>query len=92
MVGGGESVVSLADFGQPARGHIYLICSHSSLLHRVFFCNRNKVTIKQAYVTVQKVMGRANGRLGKLLSGSLEDLRLRAFFVCRHRSRSWPGV
>jgi hypothetical protein len=80
VVGGGESVVSWADFGRPARSHIYIICSHSSLLRRIFFCNRNQVTVKQAYVTGQKVMGRANRRLGKLLSGSPEDLRFRAFF------------
>ena len=57
-----------------------LICTHSSLLRRIFFCNRNQVTVEQAYVTGQKVMGRASRRLGELLSGSPEDLRFRAFF------------
>ena len=48
VVGGGESVVSWADFGRPARGHIYIICSHSSLLRRIFFYNQNQVTVEQA--------------------------------------------
>ena len=55
-------------------------CSHSFLLRRIFFCNRNQVTVEEAYVTGQKVMGRASRKLGKLLSGSPEDLRFRAFF------------
>lgn len=38
------------------------------------------VTVANAYATGQKVMGRANLRLGKLLPGSPEDLRFRAFF------------
>ena len=47
----------------------------------MFFRTRNQaVTVEEAYVAGQKVMGRANRRLGKLLSGSPEDLRFRAFF------------
>ena len=47
----------------------------------MFFRTRNQaVTVEKAYVAGQKVMGRANRRLGKLLSGSPEDLRFRAFF------------
>ena len=38
------------------------------------------MTINDAYAHGQKVMGWANRRLGKLLSGSPEDLRFRAFF------------
>ncbi len=44
------------------------------------FCNRKQVTVDNAYVHGQKVMGRANQRLRKLLVGSPEDLRFRAFF------------
>ncbi len=46
----------------------------------MFFCNRKQVTVNNAYVHGQKVIGRANQRLGKLLVGSPEDLRFRAFF------------
>jgi hypothetical protein len=46
----------------------------------MFFCTRNQVPVEEAYIAGQKVMGRANRRLGKLLSGSPEDLRFRAFF------------
>jgi hypothetical protein len=38
------------------------------------------VTVNNAYVHGQKVMGWANQRLGKLLMGSPKDLRFRAFF------------
>ena len=55
-----------------------IICSLSSLLCCMFFCTRNQVTVEEAYVAGQKVMGRANRR--KLLSSSPEDLRFRAFF------------
>jgi hypothetical protein len=65
---------------QKMRPYFDIICSHSSLLCCMFFCNRNQVTVEEAYVAGQKVMGRANRRLGKLLSGSPEDLRFRAFF------------
>jgi len=41
----------------------------------MFFCTQNQVTVEEAYVAGQKVMGWANRRLGKLLSGSPEDLR-----------------
>jgi hypothetical protein len=44
------------------------------------FCTRKQVTINDAYVYGQEVMGRANRRLGTLLVGSPEDLRFRAFF------------
>ena len=45
----------------------------------MFFRTRNQaVTVEEAYVAGQKVMGRANRR--KLLSSSPEDLRFRAFF------------
>jgi hypothetical protein len=46
----------------------------------MLFCNRKQVTINNAYVHRQKVMGQANQRLGKLLVGLPEDLRFRAFF------------
>ena len=47
----------------------------------MFFCTRNQaVTVEEAYVAGQKVMGRANRRLGKLLSGSPKDRRFRAIF------------
>jgi hypothetical protein len=46
----------------------------------VLFCTRKQVTVANAYATGQKVMGRANLRLGKLLPGSPEDLRFHAFF------------
>jgi hypothetical protein len=60
------------------RPYFDIICSHSSLLCCMFFCTRNQVTVEEAYVAGQKVMGRANRR--KLLSSSPEDLRFRAFF------------
>ncbi len=44
------------------------------------FCTPNQVTVEEACVTGQKVMGRANRRLGTLCLGSPEDLRFRAFF------------
>ena len=62
------------------RSYYSLICSHSFFLHRIFFFNRNQVTVEEAFVTGQQVMGRASRKLGKLLSGSPEDLRFRAFF------------
>jgi hypothetical protein len=47
----------------------------------MFFCTQNQaVTVEEAYVAGQKVMGRANRRLGKLLPGSPEDLLFRGFF------------
>ncbi len=46
----------------------------------MFFCNRKQVTVNDAYLHRQKVMGRANPRLGKLLVGSPEDLHFCAFF------------
>ena len=57
-----------------------LICSHSSLLRYIIFCNQNRVTIEEAFVTGQKVMGQASRKLGQLLSGSPEDLCFLAFF------------
>ena len=56
------------------------LCLSHCLFCRMFFCTHNQVTVEEAYVTGQRVMGRANKRLGKLLSGSPEDLRFRAFF------------
>ncbi len=44
------------------------------------FCNRKQVTINNAHVHGQKVIGRANQRLGKLLVGLPEDLCFHAFF------------
>ena len=44
------------------------------------FCPRKQVTVADAYTTGQKVMGRANLRLGKLLPGLPEDLHFLAFF------------
>jgi hypothetical protein len=38
------------------------------------------VTVDEAYVYGQQVMGRADRRLGKLIVGSPEDRRFRAFF------------
>ena len=58
-------------------GHLIL---SQFLLCPVLFCTRKQVTVANAYATGQKVMGRANLRLGKLLPGSPEDLRFRAFF------------
>ena len=55
--------------------HICRILSYSSLLFHMFLYTQNQATVDEAYVTGQKVMGRANQRLGKLLSGSPEDLR-----------------
>jgi hypothetical protein len=46
----------------------------------MFFCNRKQVTVNDAYVHGQKVMGWANRRLGKLLMCLPEDLRFCAFF------------
>ena len=46
----------------------------------MFFCTPNQVTVEEAYVTGQKVMGWANRRLGTLCLGSPEDLRFQAFF------------
>ena len=47
----------------------------------MFFRTQNQaVTVEKAYVAGQKVMGRANRRLGKLLPGSPEDLRFCGFF------------
>jgi hypothetical protein len=46
----------------------------------MFFYTPKQVTVDNAYVTRQKVMGQENQRLGKLLPGSPEDLRFRAFF------------
>jgi hypothetical protein len=46
-----------------------------------FLCNpKPQVTINDAYVHGQKVMGRANQRLGKLLVGSPKDLRFCSSF------------
>jgi hypothetical protein len=58
---------------------IFFCCSHI-FVTSYFFCKRNQVTIQEAYVTGQKVMGRSGRKLGELLSGSPEDLRFRAFF------------
>jgi hypothetical protein len=52
----------------------------SQVLCRLFFCNRKQVTVDEAYVYGQQVMGRADRRLGKLIVGSPEDRRFRAFF------------
>ncbi len=46
----------------------------------MFFCNHKQVTVNNAYVHGQKVMDRANRRLGKLLVGLPEDPRFCAFF------------
>ena len=62
------------------RPYFYLICSHSSCYVLCFACTRKQVTVQEAYVAGQKVMGRASRKLGKLLPGSPEDLRFRAFF------------
>ena len=45
----------------------------------MLFCTRKQVAVADAYTTRQKVMGRANQRLGKLLVGSPKDLRFHAF-------------
>jgi hypothetical protein len=44
------------------------------------FLYKRKQTIETAYANGQAVMGRANHKLGKLLPGSPEDRRFRAFF------------
>jgi hypothetical protein len=54
--------------------------SHFFACRMIFICNRKQVTINNAYVHGQKVIGRANQRLGKLLVGSPEDLRFRSSF------------
>ena len=46
----------------------------------LLFCNRKQVTINVAYVQGQKVMGRVNQRLVKLLMGLPGDLRFRVSF------------
>jgi hypothetical protein len=46
----------------------------------MYFCKCKQVTVKDTYTTGQKVMGRANQRLGNLLPGSPEDLRFCGFF------------
>ena len=78
---GWGSVVSWLGLVDP-HAAIFLsnLLSQCSLLRRIFFCNRNQVTVEDAYVSGQKVMGRASRKLGQLLSGSPEDLRFRAFF------------
>jgi hypothetical protein len=50
------------------------------LLRCMFFCNRKQVTLDDAYIHRQKVMGQANQRLGKLLLDLPGDLRFCAFF------------
>ncbi len=46
----------------------------------MLFCTRKQVAVADTYTTGQKVMGRANRRLGKLLPGYPEDLRFCGFF------------
>ncbi len=46
----------------------------------MFFCDRKPVTVNNPYVHGQKVIGRVNQRLGKLLVGLPEDLRFCVFF------------
>jgi hypothetical protein len=50
------------------------------LISPMLFCTRKQVAVADAYTTRQKVMGRANQRLGKLLPGLPEDLRFCGFF------------
>jgi len=50
------------------------------LLCPILFCTQKQVAVANAYATGQKVMGRANLWLGKLLPGSPEDLCFCAFF------------
>jgi hypothetical protein len=61
------------------------------LLCRMFFCNHKQVTVNNAYVHGQKVMGRANQRLGKLLVGSPKDLRFVGSLVYLQRSQRRLG-
>jgi hypothetical protein len=44
------------------------------------FAFATKIQVKDAYCFGQIVMGRADRQLGKLVTGSLEDLRFRGFF------------
>ncbi len=46
------------------------------------------LSVEDAYVIGQRVMGRAARRLGKLLVGSPEDLCFRGFCVCVSGGRS----
>ena len=46
----------------------------------MFFYTLKQVTVDDAYITRQKVMGQENQRLGKLPPGSPKDLRFCAFF------------
>ena len=50
------------------------------LLCGMLFCKRKQVTVKDAYVQGQKVMGQTNRKLGKLLLGLPEDLHFCASF------------
>ncbi len=46
----------------------------------MLFCTQKQMAVAHTYTTGQKVMGRANQRLGKLLPGSPEDLCFHGFF------------
>jgi hypothetical protein len=50
------------------------------MLSGFVFATAKQVTVDDAYVIGQRVMGREARRLGKLLPGSPEDLRFRGFF------------
>jgi hypothetical protein len=50
------------------------------MLSGFVFATAKQVTINEAYLIGQRVMGREARRLGKLLPGSSEDLRFHGFF------------
>ena len=46
----------------------------------MFCCKWKQVTVDEAYITGQTVMGRTERNLGKIAVGSPEDSRFRSFF------------
>ena len=60
--------------------HLTLLLVACCSLHQIIVFFIFLVSVNDAYHKGQKVMGRANRRLGKLLPGLPEDLRFRGHF------------
>jgi hypothetical protein len=75
-----DETVLLQSIVQAWTRHRWCVFQSLTLFFMFLFLYKRKQTIETAYANGQAVMGRANHKLGKLLSGSPEDRCFRAFF------------
>jgi hypothetical protein len=76
-----QSVLKLKRYVYIFNNHFFNRNSNSNHAFVSFACSfATKISVEDAYRFGQIIMGRADRRLGKLVTGSPEDLRFRGFF------------